>query len=269
LFVKTAAPTFCWIQIKRIKAVRLGTFWRISMANFQPLHKETHKDVKITQPKSVADLKEQHALGVVVQEFALAGAHYPIAFVKPQESGNCFPVVILGLEQNKNLFVTDEGKWDGMYMPARYTHKPLSVIPNPEDENMYGIAINMDSEVVSTEEGEALFDESGEESEYLGKRKQALMSYVEQEHVTKMFAEELDKLGLLHSQNINVKVQGKEYNLNGLYMVDENKMSELSDEEFLSLRKRGFLAAIYAHLSSMHQVNSLIRKQAEVLKAAE
>jgi hypothetical protein len=231
--------------------------------NFQPLHKETHKNIKIKPAKSVEDLATQHALGVVVQEFALAGNQYPIAFVQGKDQEGYFPVALLGLEPNKNLFVNADNKWEGMYMPARYTHKPFSVIPSQEDKNLFGIAINMDSEVVSEDEGEALFDEKGEETEYLASRKKSLISYVEHEQITKAFIDELVKFDLLHSQNVNVKVGEKEFNLNGLFMVDEKKLSALSDEDFLSLRKRGFLGPIYAHLGSMHQVNSLIKKYSE------
>lgn len=236
--------------------------------NFQPLNKETHKNVKIQSISNVQDLAEQHALGVVVQEFALAGNQYPIAFVK-DKSDSFFPVAILGLEQGKNLFVSEDNKWDGMYMPARYTHKPFSVIPNPDDKNLYGIAIDVDSEVVSDSEGDALFNEDGSESEYLEKRKSALMSYVENEQMTKAFVALLVKYDLLSAQNISVKVQGKEYVLNGLNIVDEKKLNALSDEDFLDIRKHGFLGPIFAHLGSMHQVTNLIQRQAKVLSAAE
>lgn len=236
--------------------------------NFQPLNKEAHKDVKIKSLTHVEDLAGQHALGVVVQEFALAGSQYPIAFVKDQSEGY-FPVAVLGLEQGVNLFVNEENKWDGMYMPARYTHKPFSVIPNPEDKTLYGIAINMDSEVISDSEGDALFNEDGSESEYLEKRKTALMSYVENEQMTKAFVDVLIKYDLLSAQNINVKVQGKEYVLNGLHIVDEKKLNELSDEDFVTIRKRGFLGPIFAHLGSMHQVNNLIRRQGQKLLAQD
>jgi len=237
--------------------------------NFQPLHKETHKNIKIKPAKSVEDLTIQHALGVVVQEFAIAGSQYPIAFVQGKDEGGFFPVALLGLEPQVNLFVTAENKWDGMYMPARYTHKPFSVIPNKEDANSFGIAINMDSDVVSEDEGEALFTAEGEETEYLAARKKSLISYVEHEQITKAFIDELTKLELLHPQSINVKVGEQEFNLNGLFIVDEKKLAALSDEDFLSLRKRGFLGPIYAHLGSMHQVNNLIRKQSDKVKSAK
>jgi hypothetical protein len=238
--------------------------WRRIMANFQPLHKETHANVKIQQNTNVSDLKEQHALGIVAQEFALAGAQYPVVFVKQKDGDEYFPVAVLGLEPGKNLFVNDEGKWEGMYMPARYTHKPFSVVPSKEDPNVFGIAIDMDSPVVSESEGEALFAD-GKETEYLDARKKSLISYVEHEHITKAFVQTLVELDLLVQQNINVKVQDQEYNLNGLYMVDEKKFNELSNDDFLKLRERGFLGPIFAHLGSMHQVTTLIQMQAKRL----
>lgn len=231
------------------------------MANFQPLHKETHAKIRIKPIAGVADLKTQHALGVVVQEFALAGAHYPIAFAKEQDSETYFPVAIMGLEQNTNLFVSADDKWEGLYMPARYTHKPLTVVPNKDEPNVFGIAIDVDSDVVSEEEGELLFTEDGSESEQLEARKKALMSFVENEQMTKAFLDALAQMGLLEAQNIAVKVKEKDYQLNGLYIVNEKKLSELSDEDYLTLRKRNFLGPIYAHLGSLHQISNLAQKQ--------
>lgn len=235
------------------------------MANFQALNKETHKDVKLITSTDVTDIKEQHIFGVVLPEFALAGARYPIAFIKEKEGDSYFPVTIMGLEPRTNLFVSEEGKWEGMYMPARYTHKPLVAIPNKEDSNLFAIAIDMDSDAVSDSEGELLFAEDGSETEYLETRKKALMSYVENEKLTKAFIDKLEEFDLLTAQTINVKVADKEYNLNGLFIVDEKKFNELEDEKLLELRQRGFLGPIFAHLGSLHQVTNLIQKQAAKL----
>ena len=231
------------------------------MANFQPLHKDTHAKTRVKQITNVADLKAQHAMGVVVQEFALAGAHYPIAFAKEQDKDVYFPVAIMGLEPNANLFVSEEGNFEGLYMPARYTHKPLTVIPNQDEPNVFGIAIDMDADVVSEDEGELLFTEDGKESEALEKRKNALMAFVENEQMTKAFLDALAEMDLLQPQNIGVRVKDKDYQLNGLFLVDEKKLNELSDEDYLKLRKRGFLGPIYAHLGSMHHISNLAQRQ--------
>ncbi|GAB2990184.1 SapC family protein [Psychrosphaera aestuarii] len=230
--------------------------------DFQPLHNETHKDVKIGPAKSVEDLKDQHALGLVVQEFAKASGEFPVVFLKDTASEKYFPIAMLGLEQNTNLFVTADNKWDANYMPARYTHKPLNVIPHKDDSNKYSIAIDMASPLIS-EDGLPLFDEEGKENEHLEKRKNALMAYIEHEQITVAFIEKLVSLDLIHARNLKVNVKDREFNLNGLYMVDEKKFNELSDEQFLELRKLGYIAPIYAQLSSINQLNKLIERQSK------
>jgi hypothetical protein len=47
--------------------------------------------------------------------------------------------------------------------------------------------------------------------------------------------------------------------LNGLYKVDEEALNELSDEEVLTLYKRKYFPAIYAHLASLSQFNRLLQ----------
>ena len=235
------------------------------MANLQPLHKDTHLNVKLKPLEKLDGLDDQHAIGVVVQEFALAGSQFPIAFVQQSEKKGYYPVAIMGLEPNKNLFVNDNGHWEGRYLPARYTHQPLAVAQDPEQKNQYAIAIDMDNEMVQEEEGQRLFKDDGSESEFLAARKKALTHYVENEHITRALCELLVQHGLLTPQSIKVKVKDKEYNLNGLYIVDEKKMNELPDEAFMEIKKRGFLAPIYAHLGSIHQVSSLIQRQDKLL----
>ncbi|MDB2373520.1 SapC family protein [Psychrosphaera haliotis] len=227
--------------------------------NFQPLHNETHKSVKIGPIKNVADLKDQHALGLVVQEFANAASEFPVVFLKDNSADKYFPVAMLGIEQNTNVFVTEDNRWDANYMPARYTHKPLSVIPHKDDKNKFAIAIDLESPLVE-EEGLPLFDDEGKETEHLEKRKQALMSYIEHEQITLAFIEALERFELIQPKNLKVNLKGKELNLNGIFMVDEKKLSELSDENYLELRKKGYIAAIYAHLSSVNQINKLIER---------
>ena len=234
--------------------------------NFQPLHNETHKSVKIGKVKDVSDLKDQHALGLVVQEFAQASGEFPVVFLKDTKADKFFPIAMMGMEQGTNLFVTEDGKWDSNYMPARYTHKPLSVIPHQDDKNKFAIAIDLDSPLVN-DEGDALFDDEGKETEHLTKRKESLISYIEQEQVTIAFIEAIDKLELIQPRNLKVNVKGKEISLNGIYMVDEKKLNELSDEDYIELRKKGYIAAIYAQLSSINQINKLVERQAKRMTA--
>ena len=67
---------------------------------------------------------------------------------------------------------------------------------------------------------------------------------------------------LLSPQTLNLKLANQEeYTLNGLYVIDEKILHELSDEAFISLRKAGALVAIYAVLMSMQSIKLLANRK--------
>lgn len=230
------------------------------MAKVELLNNELHRNIKIKTNRDVSDLKEQSILPLVLGEFSHAAIEFPICFIKNNQSDEMQVVALMGIESKENLFVKNEG-WDAAYMPARYTHRPFGLLQNPDDKANFGIALDFDSELVSEEEGIALFDEEGNETEFLQKQKEAMGTYLEQEHMTKAFAKELLDKGLLVQRQVNVTVQEKKYDIDGVYIIDEKKVEEMSDEDFLDLRKRGMIGAVYTHLISMRQMNNLIRRK--------
>ena len=228
----------------------------------KPLHNVEHKDTKIKNGFNADIVKGQHLVPIVAHEFPRIATELPIVFVKNNETGEFQPVAMLGLEPGENLFVQDD-KWQGSYLPHALTRYPLVLSKNPEDENQLFVGINESSDLVSKEEGNALFDDKGEETDYLKRRKEGLISFVEFSQVTAAFTKYLADKELLVAQTLTLEIKGEKRDINGIYLIDEKKLNELSDEEFLDLRKRGYLAPIYAFLTSMPQVNRLARLKAE------
>lgn len=237
------------------------------MAKIEPLNNEAHKDLKIKMSNDVSELAHQSILPLVLGEFSHAAIEFPICFIRGTQSSELQVVALMGIESKENLFVVD-GKWDAAYMPARYTHRPFGLMQNPNDENNFSIAIDVESKVVSKEEGTILFEENGDESEFLTKQKDAMRTYLEQEQMTKLFAKELEEKGLLVQRQVNIEVKGKKFDIDGISMVDEQKVQDLSDEDFIELRKRGIIGPLYTHLLSMRQMNNLIKRKSEKLESA-
>ncbi|WP_371377213.1 SapC family protein [Thalassotalea aquiviva] len=229
--------------------------------NVQPLNKSAHANLKIKPQANFAHVASQHLAPVVVQEFARAAAEFPVVFVKNSENDTFQPVALFGVKPGENLY-TATARWEGVYAPAAVTHFPLSLVPESKDSNKFMVVIATETSVVNEEEGNSLFDENGEETEYLTRRKEGLGLYFEHAQMTKAFTKELADKELLVGQNIEIDINGEKIQINGIFHVDEKKLNELSDEEYLSLRKRGFLGPIYAHLNSMHQVHRLVQKKA-------
>ncbi len=229
--------------------------------SIKPLHNEVHGKLKIKNGINVEFLKEQHLIPLVAHEFARTATEYPIVFVKNNDSGEFQAVAMLGLEPGENLFVKDD-VWQGGYLPHAATRYPLALVPNPQQQEQLLVAILEDSHLVSEEEGNALFDEKGEETEYLKARKESLIRYIEFSQVTTNFTKFLAEKELLIAQTLTLEIKGEKRDINGIYLIDEKKLNELSDEEFLEIRKRGYLAPIYSFLTSMPQVNRLARLKA-------
>ncbi|MDP5207181.1 SapC family protein, partial [Alishewanella sp. SMS9] len=59
-----------------------------------------------------------------------------------------------------------------------------------------------------------------------------------------------------------VTINEEKRNINGINMIDDKALNELSDETFLELRKLGYLTAIYAHLMSLQHTQKLVQKLA-------
>jgi len=226
------------------------------------LNAKQHGNVKIKNELNIEGTKNQQILPLLVHEFAKAGSAMPVIFIRPNEGDKTVqPAALLGLKPEENLFYND-GKWVGDYLPAVVTHHPFAMVPTKGEENRLQMLINEDSPVVNEEEGNALF-EGEEQTEYLKNRMETLSNYFGSMQVTREFCDYLNEKELFIEQTLTVDINGEKVQLNGLLLVDEKKLNESSDEDFLELRKRGYLTPIFAHLSSLHRATKLAKLKAE------
>ena len=226
---------------------------------YTQLNNETHSKLKIKPNAKFPHLNEQQLVPVIVHELSRLATEYPLVFVKNSETGEFQLVALLGLKQGQNLCL-DGDKWNGLYIPEGISYFPLALTPSEESKDQMFVAIAAESDLVNEEEGLALFDDSGDESEFLKKQKNGLLRYYENSQVTRGFCQFLADNELLTLRNLSVKLNDKQADVNGVYLVDEKKLTELADDKFTDLRKRGFLPPIYSHLVSMHQLKRLAEK---------
>jgi hypothetical protein len=134
------------------------------------------------------------------------------------------------------------------------------VLNHTEEQSI--LCFDQDSELVNEDEGHALFDNKGNQSEWLQEQGEKVVQYVEKSFATTNFIAMLLDNELLAPQTLNLKLENEEgYTLNGLYAIDEKKLNGLSDESFNAIRKTGALPAIYAALLSMQRIHSLAQKK--------
>ncbi len=226
-----------------------------------PLSKEQHAETKINNNNAFAHISNEHMLPVVVHEFVVAGAEFPVVFIKNQDVIQ--PVALLGLSLQQNLFIRDE-QWQALYVPRAARNYPLVLVKDntPEGERLM-VGLDEASSRLSQTEGNPLFNADGSESEFLTFRKQQMAEFLDMGVVTRNFVEKLQSLDLIKEQVLTLNIKGEERRINGIYLIDETKLNELTDEQFLELRKSGFLTAIYAQLMSLQHTQKLVKKIAE------
>ena len=68
---------------------------------------------------------------------------------------------------------------------------------------------------------------------------------------------------LLTSRTLKLQYseESQKYEVEGVFVIDEQALKNLPDQQFKELHQRGLLAMIYAHLVSLQQVHRLSRMQ--------
>ena len=124
--------------------------------------------------------------------------------------------------------------------------------------------------MLSETEGEPLFKEGGEKTDYLEQRIDSIVHVSQQVQQTQAICKLLVEKNLLTTSQIQLqhRPDGRTYNIDGIYTVNETVLNELTDAEFLELRDKGLIAMIGAHLSSLQQLRRISQMQYEADKAA-
>jgi hypothetical protein len=228
------------------------------MANFQPLNKNKHLALKVQLDPSYAHSAQSHIVPVSVFELPQVQAEYPIVFIKDAETGRFHLVALLGLKPQENLF-HKVGGWNALYVPQYLTNLPFLLSASTEQPNNFVVGIDLDSPMVSETVGEALFSENGEQTEDLTQATENLVRANSQFEATQNFINTLVDKNLLSSKSLTIKPSNnEEFNVTGLYSIDEDTFKELNDADYKELKDKGLLAAIYSCLFSTQRIEKLV-----------
>ena len=200
-----------------------------------------------------------------VTEFARAAVCFPIVFAGRDAPA---PVAVLGLRRDENLLVGPDGMWEpGAYVPAYLRRYPF-ILTRPEGDAPNALlCVDADCPRV-VDGGEAPFFDGDEPSETSKNALEFCLAFQRHAAATERAAKRLRELDLLSPQQGKVEMaDGEALRLTDFHVVDEKKLNALSDEQLLSLRADGALAAAYCQMVSMNNWSKLARL-AETRKAA-
>lgn len=233
--------------------------------DIKPVSFEVHKNTKIKAINNFDFVSKTHIASVMVHEFSKVAPSYPIIFLADPTKDSFKPVALLGLQEGENLFING-GKWRTNYIPAIVRRYPF-VLAGSEDSDRYTICLDVGSEFVSETEGEPLFDENGKPTEPLEKVKQYLQELQQMEMFTNEFVRYLSEKNMFTPLNMRLRVGSEMKAINGAYIINEERLNSLSNEAFLELKEKRYLPVIYAHLTSLGQMERLVSIKDELANA--
>lgn len=227
------------------------------------LSPSAHKGLKVRQSGNVEHIKMNHIAKIYSPEFIKAGVEYPIVFIKDETSGELFSVVIWGTENGENLYVKEDGNWDGGFLPVSVRCFPFTVSQSNDDPDRLYIGLFEDSPLLNKDEGELIFNDDGTETKWMSGIKEFLVKVYEQEQLTKTLIKKLDELELLIPQSISIQIpkDSPEKKIDGFYIVDRNKLDALPEKDYLELRSQHAIEVIHAHLMSLESLEKLINRK--------
>lgn len=211
--------------------------------------------------------KSMNALPVTQSEFELACKNYPIVFIAANAEETLLqPVVLLSLTPDDNWFVHADQSWEPYhYIPAFAKKHPFQLGVD-ETQQRYVVYVDQDypglkTQATASDEAIAFFEE-GEPSEYLEQLTQALRTLHTESEQTQLWVMRLKEKGLLMPRTITTTVGDKTEQLAGVWVVDNDKLAELSDDELAQMYHNGTLALIEQHRLSLSNLDLLAQRAA-------
>lgn len=241
--------------------------------NLVPVNRERHGSKAIRSIDGFDFAKGFHLASLMVHEFTRAASVYPIVFVEDPNADSFRPIVLLGLDAGENLFVGNDGKWQASYIPAIIRRYPFALARIQEDADQFTVCVDEDSALLvdDSDGAQLLFDESGEPTEVIERVKRYLGELQQMEVFTQGFCEFLASHNLFTPLNMRVRQGQALKQITGCYVINEERLNNLSEAAYLEMREKRYMAAVYAHLTSLSQIErlSMLKDGVSALTPAE
>jgi hypothetical protein len=221
----------------------------------RPLDRARDEKLRLSRPTHFRFAAGTNAIPLLVDEFPLAAAYYPIVFA---DGPMPIPAAVVGLKNDTNLFIDDNGHWQsGSYLPAYVRRYPFILMDDPENKQ-FVLCIDETSDMLS-EQGEFPLFEGEQPSSFTKSAMEFCAALRQQGDATDEFVKALKEYNLLRPNDAQIDMPDKtRLQLSGFLVIDPQKFDELPDNVFLEWRKKGWAGLVYAQLLSSHRWQSLV-----------
>jgi len=206
------------------------------------LDSKLHRDLKVKMPDNFSFMKEVETVPLTYSEILTATMYYPVMF--GIQENTVFPFAIIGINQ-KNIFLNEDATWKVEAIPNICKHYPFGVF---KEDDYYTIVVD---ETYVSDDGERLFDDEGNDTEFFSKIKAGLTELARDFHDAEEFAQEIFKNGYLQPLNLDINVKHGEMHLRNMLMANLDALSKLQPEKLYTLNAKGTLLILHAHYLSL------------------
>ncbi|MFA6144986.1 MAG: SapC family protein [Sulfurimonas sp.] len=225
--------------------------------NIELINTIIHKDTAIKAYDKFSYAQELISAPITVAEFYECCKDYPIVFVKDAEN-NWSASAMLGYEEKKNLFINDAGEWEKLrYVPASIRRYPFIYVAQENNQLSLGMESDAKSEAEADRERK-LFDAEGKASEFLNGVLGFMNQFQNDATATNNFIKQLDEWELLEEKTAQIMTPDqKSYQINGFYVVNEEKLQHLSKKKKQDICDQNAYPLITAHLISLSNIQRM------------
>jgi hypothetical protein len=219
----------------------------------EPLSAERHGRLgvkRIDRPFSF--LAGAHAVPVTVSEFGMAAGSFPIIFVGQDRT----PVSVMGIRQGQNIFVDHQGNPDpDVYLPAFVRRYPFVFAADNTSDRLL-LCIDRQAAMVS-ETPDVPFFNGAEPSQFTNDAIEFCKEFERQRRATLEFVKLLSDLNLFETKSVAFTPRdaagnaGPQQKIADYWAISEERLSQLTTDQYMLLRDNGAIGAIYAHLVSL------------------
>jgi hypothetical protein len=225
--------------------------------NVTPVNKVRHANWSIVGSDRFDFAKNIHSVPLTAVEFPSASHDFAIVFAKNNDG--VLPIAVMGVRAGENLFVGQDGKWKTDYIPAFVRRYPFVFSTSDEGKTLTLCLDESFEGARQNGEGERLFTEAGENSQYLNKVVEFLQEYQNHFRRTQIFCKKLEELELLEPMGAQFKTpDGREGSLSGFFVINRDKLKKVSAEKLAELAQTDELEMIYLHLNSLNNLRKTI-----------
>jgi hypothetical protein len=230
-------------------------------ARATPVSAQRHNDWCVDPSAKYKFAGGVNAVPLMTVEMAAAAREYTIVFAGSTDA--LTPVVLLGVENQENVYLTEDGGWSAKYIPAFVRRYPF-VFSRNEDANSFTLCIDESWAGCNQEgRGQRLFDDENKPTPYIQNVLGFLKEFQRQSERTQEYCNKLKALELLDSSQLQFTIAGgTEKTLRGFMAVNRDKLKALSPQALSDLAQTDALELTYTHLLSMNNLSQMFERGA-------